>query len=170
MKEFSQDHTAQEGEGRISMVMVLQHKPHLQPHHSALCWMKDPVTWLSMGPSGKGRSSGELQRLGSVHDGYGSVTPANCGNADLLLPNLPIFKENPEIQIFMGNPLVFKGWQQLPMEKTIRAQLNCLRAEPDPWPDSLQPQGWQDGDLEEQNPGCTLGARRPQALWEEPLG
>lgn len=53
MKEFSRDHTAQEGEGRISVVMVLQHKPHLQPHHSALCWMEDPVTWLSTGALGE---------------------------------------------------------------------------------------------------------------------
>lgn len=65
--------------------------------------MKDSVPWLNVGASGSGRNSGELQRLRSVQDGYGFVTPANCGNADLVLLDLPIFflKQNPEIHIFM---------------------------------------------------------------------
>lgn len=59
--------------------------------------MKEQLTRLSRGPPGRGSNNGELQSLCSVHDAHGSVTPANCGNADLVLPNLPFFQKNLEV-------------------------------------------------------------------------
>lgn len=56
-------------------------------------------------PRGEVRSARELQSLCSVHNGRGSATPANCGNAGPVLPNLNDFsRESTNLDFYVQRP------------------------------------------------------------------